>query len=364
MFRVFVATSLFLFAASPNADTIVRTDGKKVEGVQIVNETMKEVVYKKGRNQQTLASDRVLYVVYEKKPRLVDEAEGHLSDDDLASAIDAFDEFVEGQIERPNGRYKWAPAYAAWRSIELRQSLADLGGARDAAVRLIENFKDSRYVPGAYLAKAGAEIDAGHTSMAVKTLDKFAGLVERNKLSKRYDLECRLAKIRADEKRSGDARRTDLGIIVREAGGEFPTVKSRAEVMEGEVFLGEAESTGDPRKASELRGKAKLVFDRIVKAKNTTNATLAGAYAGLGECLFYAGAEKDDTELLKQASLHFLRVVTLFKGESRYSSKSLYFAMRCFHLMQDRKRKGDMFRELKSLYPNSGWIAAAEKISD
>jgi len=346
------------------ADTIVRTDGKQVENVQIVSETMKEVVYKKGRNEMTLAADRVLYVTYEKKPRLVDEAEGFVADDDLLSAIDAFDEYVEGQIERPNpGRYKWAPAYAAWRAVELRQSVADLGGARDAAVRLIDNFKDSRYVPAAYLAKAGAETDAGQAAKALQTLDKLSKLIEKNQLSRRYDLECRLARIRADEKRSGDARRTDLGIIVREAGSEFPTVKSRAEVMEGEVFLSEAERTVDPKKASELRDKAQVVFERIVDSEGNTGETLAGAYTGLGECLFYQGAEKDDMEALKEASLNFLRVVTIYKSESRYCAKSLYFAMRAFHLMQNPRRKADMFRELVALYPDSGWVSEAEKIS-
>ena len=361
---IFFSLVALLPASLLHADTIVRTDGKKVENVQIVSETMQEVVYKKGRNEMTLAADRVLYVTYEKKPRLVDEAEGFVADDDLLSAIDAFDEYVEGQIERPNpGRYKWAPAYAAWRSVELRQSVADLEGARDAAVRLIENFKESRYVPAAYLARAGAETDAGRASDALQTLDRLSKLIEKNQLSKRYDLECRLARIRADEKRPGDARRTDLGIIMREAGSAFPTVMSRAEVMEGEVFLSEAERTVDPKKAAELRGKAQVVFERIIEAKGTTSETLAGAYTGLGECLFYKGAEKDDMDALKEASMHFLRVVTLFKSESRYCAKSLYFAMRSFHLMQNPRRKADMFRELMSLYPDSGWVVEAKKIN-
>jgi hypothetical protein len=363
--RALVIPTLLFAAALLSADTIVRIDGRKIVDVQIVSETMTEVVYKKGksRNQQTLPSGEVLEILFEKKPRLVDEADGHALEEDIGAAIDALDEYVEGQIERPNERrYKWAPAYAAWRTIELRQSMADLGGARDAAVRLITNFKESRYVPGAYLAKAGAEIDSGQASQALKTLEQLSGLVEKNKLSKRYDLECRLSRIRADERRSGAARRADLGIIAREAGSAFPTVKSRAEVMEGEVFLMEADKTVNPKKSAELRGKARLVFDRIVKARNTTDATLAGAYTGLGECMFYSGAEKDDKDMLNAASLHFLRVVTLFRAESRYVSKSLYFAMRCFHLTQDRKRKGDMLRELKFLYPNSGWIAEAEKI--
>ena len=217
-------------------------------------------------------------------------------------------------------------------------------------------------MPGAYLAKAGAETDAGQGGTALKTLDKLSKLIEKNQLSKRYDLECRLAKIRADDKRSGDARRTDLGIIVREAGAEFPTVKSRAEGMEGEVFLSEAEGTVDPKKAAELRGKAQVVFERILKTQGTTNATLAGAYTGLGECLFYKGAEKDDKEALKDASMNFLRVITLFKTESRYCAKSLYFAMRSFHLMQDRGRKADMFRELKYLYPDT--FVAGHKLLD
>ena len=360
--HAFVAPILLFAASLPSADTIVRTDGKKIENVQVVSETMTEVVYKKGRNVQTLRAERILLIHFEKMPRLLDEAEGFVGEDDLGAALDALDEYVEGQIERPNERLKWAPAYAAWRTIELRQSLADLAGARQAALRLIDNFGDSRYVPGAYLAKASAEIDSGRAANALKTLEKFAALVEKNQLSKRYDLECRMVRIQAEEKRSGAARRTDLGIIAREAGSEFPTVKSRAELLEGEVFLSEASRTVNPGKAAKLRGKAQLVFERIVKTGNATEATLAGAYTGLGECLYYAGAEQEDEELLKQASMYFLRVVTLFKGESRYVSKSLYFAMRCFHLTQDKRRKVDMLRELKSLFPNSGWIREAEKI--
>ena len=119
----------------------------------------------------------------------------------------------------------------------------------------------------------------------------------------------------------------------------------------------------DPKKASELRDKAQVVFERIVDSEGNTGETLAGAYTGLGECLFYQGAEKDDMEALKEASLNFLRVVTIYKSESRYCAKSLYFAMRAFHLMQNPRRKADMFRELVALYPDSGWVSEAEKIS-
>ena len=355
---------LALLSLSPAvlADTIVRADGKVLEDVTIVAETLTQVEYKKGSNTQFVKSEDVLSVSFERSPRLVDEALGLLAEGDVISALEGLDDYVAGQIERPNERrYKWAPAFAAWKVVELRMQVADVLGARGAATRLIKNFPDSRYLPMAYLARAEAELMAQKESDAKKTLENFSSLIRSKNLSKRWDLECRLALIQADSGRSGDAKRTDLAGIAREAGSEFPGVTSRAQVVEGETWLAEAEASRDPNAARDLRSKARRAFEAIVDDPNASDATLAGALAGMGDCLFYEGAEKNDTETLQAAVKNYLRVVTIYEEQTRYVPKSLFFAMRSFDLMQDRRRKSDMKRELKTLFPGSHWASEADK---
>ena len=79
------------------------------------------------------------------------------------------------------------------------------------------------------------------------------------------------------------------------------------------------------------------------------------------DCLFYFGADADDVDLMRQAVLHYLRVVTRFKKEGGYVPRSLFYAMRCFDLMQNRRRRNDMKRELVALYPDSAWAREAAR---
>jgi len=354
---------LVLGAAPGRADTIYRTDGKIIEDVTIESETLTEVAYKDGRDKKSIASESVLRVEFNRMPRLVDEAMGFIQEDDLASALDNLDVYVDGQIEKPNEkRYKWAPAFAAWRSCEIRMELADLKGLESAAKRLIENFPESRYLPMAYLAKASAEGQMRSGSKAQATLEALSALIDSKGLSKRWNLECRLAQIQTGDQ-SGEDKRKELGVIVTEAGSRYPTVKSRALVVEGETYLAEAEATNDQEAAKRLRGQAQEVFQKIVDDSRADDETLAGAYSGLGDCYFFLGlGANNDTELLTQAAMHYLRVVTIYKEQSRYVPRSLYYAARCFKYNGDRRRKSNMMRELATLYPNSNWASEAEKL--
>jgi len=354
---------LVLGAAPGLADTIYRTDGKVITDVTIEAESLTEVAYKDGRDKKTIASESVLRVEFDRMPRLVDEAMGYIQEDDLASALENLDGYVDGQIEKPNEkRYKWAPAFAAWKSCEIRMEVADLRGLEVAAKRLIDNFPESRYLPMAFIAKASAEVQMGSATKAQTTLETLSALVDSKGLSKRWNLECRLAQIQAGDQ-SGDDKRKELAVIVTEAGSRYPTVKSRALVAEGETYLAEADATNDQTKAKTFRGQAQGVFQGIVDDSRADDETLAGAYSGLGDCYFFLGLDADNDEaLLTQAAMHYLRVVTIYKEQSRYVPRSLYYAARCFDFNGDRRRTSDMKRELATLYPNSSWASKAEKL--
>jgi len=355
---------LSLVAVPAAADTIYCTDGKVIENVSIEAQTLTEVTYKDGRDGKSIASDTVLRVEFDKMPRLVDEAMGFIQEADLASAVDNLDLYVDGQIEKPSEkRYPWAPAFAAWKACEIRMEVADLPGAESAAKRLIDNFHDSRYLPAAYLAKASAELQTGSRQKAQATLEALSGLIDSKGLSKRWSLECRLAQIQAGDQ-SGEDKRKALAVIVTEAGSTYPTVKSGALVAEGETYLAEASAMKDQAKAKTLRTKAQESFQKIVDDPRADDETLAGAYSGLGECYFYQGLDATpiDKALLKQAAMQYLRVITVYKEQSRYVPRSLYYAARCFDHLDDRRRTSDMKKELATLYPNSTWASEAEKL--
>lgn len=357
-----VAVAALGLAPALFADTIYKTDGKAIEDIKIVEETILNVVYKVGNDSKSVPSEQVMEVSFDKMPRTLEDAVTALSEDDLAGALDVFDMYSDAQIATKNERrFNWAPAYATWMGIELRIALADQAGVTERADLLITNFPQSRYIPAAYLAKASAELQSNRETAAAATLSKFEALINDQSLSKRWRLECTLAQIQADQKASGDDKRERLGDIVAEAGREYPLVRSRAYVVEGETYLTEAEKNRDQKKAAEQRGKAREIFGEIVGNPQADAETLAGAFTGLGDCLFFEGLVKDDKGILKDASMMYLRVAVLYDGQSKYVPKALFRAMRCFDLMQDRARQRDMKRTLLTLYPNSIWTTEANK---
>lgn len=352
---------LFLAAAPAFSDTIRRNDGETIADVSITSETLKEVSYKDGRKTLSMPSAEILSIDYEEMPALVEEGLSHLLGGDAASALSAFQEYVDGNLPKMNERrYKWAPAFAAFQVVLVQQQLGNLEGVVNAADRMIANYADSRLMPEAYLMKASALSIAGQGEKATKTLDTLSALVSSNGLSKRWDLECRLARVRADASRQGETRRSELSGIQREAGTEYPSVARRAKLAEGESYLLEAEKLTDAGKGGRLRENGQRIFEAIIADKQSGDVALAGAHTGLGDCLFFAGADSDDQNVLKQAALNYLRVITLYQAQSEYVAKSLFFAMRCFQLMGDKGRARDMKNDLLRLYADSMWANRQE----
>jgi len=358
----FGLVALLLTGAPRVADTITKTDGSVLADVKIESETLKEVTYREGRNAQTIPAAEVLSITFSETPTSVDEALAFLQEGDLGSAVGFLDTYVDAQIAKPNEskRFGWAPAYAASKALEIRMQVIDLRGAVSAAKRLIDHYPQSRYLPTAYLQKANAEAWMGQNDAALATLESMAELVSSQELSKRWDLECRLARIRVDKAKVGAGQRTELAAVGSEAGSAFPTVRGRARVAEGESYIAEAERTNDTSKAKDLRGKAQRVFEEIAQDASADAETLAGAYSGLGDCLFFAGAAADDKNVLKQAAMHYLRVVVNHQEQGQYVPKALFYGMRCFDLMGERQRRNDLRRELLALYPGTTWASRPE----
>ncbi len=357
-FALLVALPLFPTVRAM-ADTIHLQDGKTIQNVQIVSEDAKAVVYKEGKSDKTLASDAVAAVEYDKRPKQLDEAEALVLGEDPESAVEAFDAYVEAAIAKPvPAQYRWAPPHAAWRALQVRESVVDVEGVQNAAKRLIQHYPDSRYVPMAFLAKASAELQAGQAARAQETLAELAAVATAQSLPKVWGLECRLAQIQVDPALKPAAKRNEYERVQSEAG-DLPALKARAKLLVGEAFLAEAAANQSGARA--LREEAKEAFQEVLANDKASRSVLAAAYAGLGETLFLQGADANDPKLLQEAVLNLLRVATLYRDEGRTVARALFYAMRSFDLMPDPRRKSEMKRELLSMYARSSWAEEAKK---
>ncbi|HED65728.1 MAG TPA: hypothetical protein ENJ09_09260 [Planctomycetes bacterium] len=354
-----LGSALLLAPVSANADSITKTDGTVLSGVTVVNEGLDAVTYKEGRASKSVPAGEVASVEFDAYPEDVDEALGYLAEGDAVTALQVLEGYVDAQVRKSSERrYKWAPAFAAHMTIVLHQRLFDLQGMKSAADRLIENYPKSRYLPEAYLALARAEAWLGDSGAAMATLDRLAELVASEGLSEHWSREVALEKVALDPEQTGPAKRAALADVAKAASGD-PVVWAQARVAEGESYLTEAEAAPAP-KAKDLREKARRVFEDVIAKDGAGEEALAGAYAGLGDCMFFEGADADDEAILKQAVTSYLRVVLSYPNQGQYVPKALFYAMRCFDLMGDRSRTRDMRRALLSLYGGTSWAERPE----
>ncbi|MED6333776.1 MAG: hypothetical protein VYE81_00130 [Planctomycetota bacterium] len=352
------ATSTFLIlpllAAFATADTIHLTDGKSIEDCKIGTESYEQIEYRDGGRSGEVATDRVLRIEFSALPALLDRAETAARDEQVFDAIADMEEYVAG-AGGSDRRYPWAPAHAMFRLVELKFMVGDAAGAEASADLLIENAPTSRYVPFAYLAKAQAQFDQGGGDKAQATLRAFEAAIQKASMSKRWELECDLARVLFDASLKGNARREKLAEVSGLAGRKYPTVRNRADVAEAETWL-----------ASRDFEKAEKIFQRIVDDPKADASTLAAAYTGHGDCLFQrafaiAGG-RDQDRLYRSALLSFMRVIVVYPDQVRYVPKAMLLAARIFdqadeEISKDRAQR--LYRTVMRLYDGSTWAQEA-----
>ncbi len=356
-----LALPLALVALAPLArpDKVVLTDGSTLDEVTIVEEGLLEVTYRpEGKtSESTVPSEQILRIEFARKPKEVDEADAAIEDGNLGDGLAGLKAYVAESDENRSSRYKWAPAYARWRLVELHQSVGDSSGVVEFADQLLAKEQDSRYLPMAYLAKAQALGDLGEDAKAEQTLLALRGVIEDKGLPKRWQLECDLSLTLLDAKLTDEQKRDRVLEIGAEAGSDYPSVRDRARVAEGEAYLGSSQFD-----------KALEVFRGITEDPTADDGTLAGAYTGIGDCLYQRAvtlikAEQDAASVIEEGLLAFLHAAS-YKEQSAYRPKALLYAGRCFDLRETedgRSRARTLYRAVVREYENSPWAEEAKK---
>lgn len=326
--RILGATSALALCLLPaSADRILRTDGSSIDGVTVTKDELKEVTYREDSRSRTIASDEVLRIEFDNYPKLVDEALGFAAEGALPDAADQLKLYTDGIVGGRKEKILWAPGFALQREIELRFSIGELEEAVAAADKLIKNFSDSRHVPAAYLAKAEALTYLDKGAAARATLQDFLTLCDTENLSDGLKLEGRLSTILADSALSGSKRKDKIEEIITAAGGRYPAVRNRARVALGQEHLAANSDAGF--------SEAQKIFNTVVDDGVGTSATLAAAYAGLGDCIYQEAFKASETggdasAKYLEAIDAYLRVVVMHVDQSQYRPRALHFAAKCY----------------------------------
>lgn len=360
--------ALFAFAPTSAADTIQRIDGERIEGCTIVEEGLREVVYKKtpGGADARLSTEEVVSVEYSRMPKPLEEAATAIDDGKFGEAAESYAAYLAELPPEGDKRFKWAPAYAAFRLIEVRSTLGELAAASSAADQLIKSHPDSRYLPKAYLLRAQLLRLQEKPKQALEGLAAFEALIREKQLAPALELECRLAKALVDPALKGVAKRDQIQLVIEALGAQPSPALARARAALGEAFLEEALAQSGAQGAK-LFEQAEATFKTVAASEFADDASLAAAYTGLGECDYQRGLGKErKPELVRSALRHFLRVVELYGDQSMYVPRALFMAGRCFDGLEDptsRARAQMLYERLAADYPGSSWTTQAKQFT-
>lgn len=344
-------------------DTLYLTDGRVLENVIVTSDGLAGVAFKHKGEAQQLPAEQVERVEYQKKPKKVQEADLALAEDDIAGAIEDLELCRDGLMggnEKDQKNFPWAAEWTANRVVELRRASQDWQGTIDAALLLIDNFKESRNLPAAYLSMAEAQAALDKEDPALATLASLAKLIGERSLPQRWQLEHDVSQATIDRGLDPKARLTKLERVQKEASGKGLGVLSRAELAMAEAYLQLADAEKDKRDGH--LQKAVALLEGINGRQGVEQRILAGTLTGLADARFQAAAAAKDKAGLAAARLLYMRVVVLYRDQSRYVPKALFYAAtiskQLFDLTQDpaeSERQVKLASRLVSRYRGNSW---------
>jgi tetratricopeptide (TPR) repeat protein len=324
------------------ADTIRLTDGKKIEGIVVVDETITGVVYKIHGSSQEEPADKVAEVVYETRPVGWDAAMAAFGRGDYARAAADF-------AQRLNARETWVKVYAAFHLAEAKRFLGDLAGASEVYRKFMADHASSRFYPKAKLGLGLVQIEQRDFAGAQKTFEELANEAKAKKLDKVAEqANFQLAATLEAQGNLKDAleRYQKLATAAAQRGGV-----SLANVA---VFRLQAQT--DPSKVDAALSGLQGLIDGQNAARPDVALDfdlLAAAHTALGDIHDVKGDHQ-------KALLAYLRVVVdpdLAKVTAE-RPHALWGAARSFEKTkgQDwRERAESLRRELRDSFPNSIW---------
>jgi tetratricopeptide (TPR) repeat protein len=367
--RFLLVTSLLLVGtlalavpAQDDGDVIYKTDGTTLprpggKPIKIIKESFSEVEYKMEglNNVLRLPSRDVADIKYYRMPEEYKAGLMSIREGLYDQAIGDFN----AALDRGRG-YHWLVPNALYRIAICHMNMGRYGEANKAFRRLLIDAPETRFFSEAWLGiikctflASGAR---GEKSI-LSAINEFEHAIKKRNLGNNYQHKIKYWKLRLLDARgkeiSEDAKKLSI-----DAAQDDPATANRAKLLIGQNYLNQ-----------DNVAKAREFFQGVGQAASITEYDVkAGAYAGLGECLFKSGSE-DDKKVFNKAREYFLRALVMSdshpdKVEREIAVRSLYFAGRCFAILRGESPHNgryarDMFREILQNYAGTEWAEKA-----
>ncbi len=357
-----VLVGAFALTAAAQTDVIVKRDGSTLppdpsrgRPVEVKRETVKEVTYQLEGIPAPLrlSSAQIRTIRYAKQPQAYRDAEAAFAQGDFETAIPAY----QAALDKAS-RYKWVDQYARYR---LGQSLANLGDNAGAAKwyrELLDKVPNTRFLAPAWLGILRAEAAGGKKNDAAfkKSAKAFTAAIEEHGLGKSWGYEIDYLELLMMQAR-GDSGVTEAArTLTNRAKDDNPSVAKRAQILVGLSLLDAGNLT-----------EARKFFEAVLEtATQEQYGVRASAYAGLGECIFKGGEDKQTSHLPEARDL-FLRSIVIAdrhpeEVDRAVVGRALFHAGRCFALLKrDEKEKANnatrharrLFQEVERRFPGT-----------
>lgn len=316
-------------AAQDGPDRIVLTNGTDLPGIEVIQETVKQVRYKIAGSAQTVESDTVVEIVYGNAPSSWSAAEGARRDGNFEQAVERYQAALGQGSQAPwievYATYALGLTYRAWAEMDPRR----LEDAAQAFEQFERRFKNHRLLPHALFG-------AGDAAALLGQSDKADGLFDKL--------------VTGDYGASWTAQGTfgkGLVALARNRGSEAGTAFDRV-VSEARSVRGLEDIVG---RAKAGKGLALVLQDRVTEAIGhleslVNQAGLPGtayalAYRALGDAYRKNGSDQDSTT---KALYAYLRVVLLYGGSGPDAVAARKGAIACFRALGQEERAKDLER--------------------
>jgi len=364
--RFVLAVAVLAVAAltliAPAQDRIIKKDGSvlpKAGGreIKVVKETFSDVEYQmQGLPPLKLPASDVERIIYHRMPEDYRQGVQSMEEGYYDDAI----RDLRNAIEKGSG-YPWIEQNALYRIALCHLMHGQNADAVKTFRELLTQVPTTRFLPQAYNGIIqGTFQDKGKEAEAqiMKTIGSFEASIKKHRLDKSWAYVPRYWMLRLKDAKGEDIS-AQAEKLSQDAATENPAIANKAKILIGFNLL-----QTDPV-------KAKRFFETVrSKAGEKDFGIRAGAYAGLGLCIYKSGSE-DDPSTFKKAREYLLRAVVLAdkypdQVEREVAVQALFHAGRCFFILRksgplNSRYARDIYREIIDNYPGSEWARKADE---
>ncbi|PIE22846.1 MAG: hypothetical protein CSA62_10380 [Planctomycetota bacterium] len=358
------AGALLVSAAQAEEAEVTKVDGAILRGVEIVQDGLKELSYKRGSRKATIPSLEVRSITWKKTPDSFARAEIAMENGDAETAANLF---AEAADQGKSDAFKAASRFLAVDAL-VKAAGASANKARtaaQAAQRWCDDHPQHRLQTTALRLLGRAEMTAGNAPTAKLAFEKLEKLATSNALGPIWIGEAKLGQGLAlmAQKQFGDARKTFVGaytIVSRldpKTMPEATPLSVQIKIAQGECYIEEGKLED-----------ARRFYEGLSSLATRSPAFKTASLCGLGQALYQQGVKDKDIKKLRNAQKLFAEVSATDLLDGDTSAKALYLMGRTLlALGKDHEGKDyasramGIFRQIQTCYSDSRWATLARK---